>query len=464
MDYMQEISINNLNIYNLDDSNYMLQFGFTTKTTTTALIDLSKKSSNEIKIISSEQTYNGFKSYTPLYTNKNTGAIKFYSYAGGKELSRLINGSNQLSNIAYPNFNGSLFSSIVFPEINDNDTVYLLIDKYNELKSISCPLVKQSLINEDLIIMLDSIENQIKNKQNIKVTILFDKKTCDELIKHESYINSIINHYKFNVFNSDNICQYTCDLVFGKIFGGQTNEYNGIINLKGFTIIDAFLSNYGYPTSHTLINRTVGLSISGNGQAEMTMIVKLNDLTDRLIINEVISDTELINIELKGKQHKNTNEMLQFIKLIDQTANLKKIIKKNDKNEMKKFMKDTMEETYNWEFNFLSSYDPNNLYENIKDIMNDKIMSLYSNLIDQFGLIRSIFTENKKQKYGKRNQDYEPVQSVMPMKKPEKIPFGFPLFGKPVEKDNFGFGGCELDDYERLTSFVPMDLSRSIKN
>jgi hypothetical protein len=210
---MNQINVTNPVVYRLDFKNYMLSFDVTTETNSTTLIDLSKSSLNETKIISSSNIYYKFKDVLLSRTNKNIGAIKFYSYAGGKEITRLINGSNQMSKLEYPPFNGTLFSSIILPEMNNNDSVYILIDSYNEITSILCPLMKKELINRDLNIMLNNIKTNVADK-NVNVTILFETKLYDDFIKYEPELKELINSFNIKLEDSKgNLVFYTSDLV-----------------------------------------------------------------------------------------------------------------------------------------------------------------------------------------------------------------------------------------------------------
>ena len=397
---MNQINVSNPVIYRLAPTNFMLSFDISTETRTTALIDLSKNSKNETKIISSNGVYSKFKeNHLSSRKNKNTGDIKFYSYAGGKEITRLTTGSNRMSNLAYPPYNGTLFSSIELPEMNKKDNVYLLIDNYIEINTISCPNMKKELINKDLEILLNKIKNGIEGK-NVNFIILFDSKLHEELIKYEPELNTIICSYDIHPMKSEgHIVPYVCDLVFGRILGGQTHQFTGVINPEGYTIIDAFTTsiiNY-----HKLTNRTSGLSILGNGTATIYMLLRSNNaLTNKIKLMEVPTGTELLNISTNTnvKEHKNTSDILKLIKLIDYTLLLKNILSKNDRTEMKQFMKDNLEENFNWEFNFLENYNPDKLEEDIKLQIDNKMILYYQNMLHFLKTIRNIYS-------GKRSLD-----------------------------------------------------------
>ena len=401
---LNKIIINNPIIYRLDFQNYMLSFDVSTETTSMLSIDLSKTSDDEIKIVSSYTIYSKFKDSMKNVTNKNTKAVKFYSYAGGKEITRLVNGSTRMSHLDYTPFNGSLFSSIILPELNDNDKLYLLFDSYSELNTIDCPLMKKELINKDFNMMLKNIKTHCEDKK-INIIMLFDNKLYDELIKYEptfnlliqsSHIydpatNKFVTNYNINQHTcKTNLCNYACDLIFGKVVGGQTHEFTGIINPVDCTIIDVFTNN----KNHVFTNRTSGLSISGNGTSSINMIIKSNnELLNDIKIIEVTSGVELINLSINSnvKVHKNTNILLKLIKIREYNSILNNLLSRTNKEEIKQYMKTNIEETFNWEFNFYESINFSELEEDIKNQVTNNIILLYDTTLNHLLTMKSLF-------------------------------------------------------------------------
>jgi len=396
---MNQINVTNPIIYRLDSSNYMVNFDVTTGTHTSALIDMSNILENDIKIISSNAIYSKFKQIVSNRTNKNIGSIKFYSYCGGKEITRMVTNSNKMSNIPYPPYTGTLFSSIILPELNDNDTVYLILDEYKDIETITCPLIKMKLISRDLSILFENIRLSILGK-NIKFTVIYENTLYEELNKSYSNITSLMKDYDINFnanFKTHNVvCNYVCDLVFGRVFGGKTQEFTGVINPESFTIIDVFCSNAN--SVHTFTNRTSGLSISGNGTSTIFILMKCTtEIESDLKITEIVTGKELLNINLSSniKVHKNSGILLKLINLYNYDLRLENILK-DDETKIKEFIKENLEEIFDIEFNFLDNYNEKDLEEDIRSSLNSSIMIIYNRIITNLENVRKIFTNKRK--------------------------------------------------------------------
>jgi hypothetical protein len=137
------------------------------------------------------------------------------------------------------------------------------------------------------------------------------------------------------------------------------------------------------------------LSILGNGTSNIYIILSCDsDIINEINITEVTNGTKLININLTEnvKVHKNTIEILRLIKLFDYNSKLNTIIKNNNRNEIKEFMKCNLEENFNLEFNFLDSYNSDELEEDIKLNIDNRITSLYVNLLNYLTKIRSYYS------------------------------------------------------------------------
>lgn len=410
---MNHINITNPIVYKLNLKHYMLSCNVTTKTMSSPMIDLSVSLPNDTIIISSNNTYNKFYHHISNYVNKNTGQVKFYSYAGGKEITKLVNGINKMSNLPYPPFNNTLFSSIILPEINNNDSVYILIDSYNEINSITCPLLMKKLINRDLNIMLNNIKTNVENK-NVNVIIMFDTLLYDELINYEPDIDNIIQNFNFTLKKNKNLVSYTFDLVFGKVISSEDLAFNGIIDFENFTIYYAFTTNQSI--CHLLTIRTSGLSIIGNGTSNIYVILSSNNcLPNEIKITDVTSENKLLNVTFNEniQEHKNTDIILKLIELCNYNLTLSKIINTDNKDAMKHIMHEKLHENFQWEFNFLNTYDLNNLEEDIKTIIDAKIRWLHNILLNYFAIIRSKFHINKLNGYNYYNLIYR-TDNVLP--------------------------------------------------
>ena len=391
---MNEINIINPTIYRLYFNNFMASFDIETKTKSSSLIDMSNKSENNISIISSETIYSTFKKCVIDRTNNNVCAIRFYSLCGGKEITRMLTNSTNMSMLPYPPYSGTLFSSIILPEFNYNEIVYLILDECKEIKTVTCPLIKTNLIKRDLTLLFENIKLSTEGK-NIKFTIIYEKSLYEELSKSYTEINSLMDEYNisFNYdFRTPNIiCNYVCDLVFGKIFGGKTHEFTGIINPESFIIIDMFCSNTNHV--HTFTNRTSGLSISGKGISRINILMKSNseDIAD-LLITEIVTGKELLKVNLleNVKVHQNTKILLDLIGFHNYNLQLNNILIE-DSTKIKEFLKKNIYLNFDLEFNFFDNYDERELQEDIRIPVHTSIMILYNRIILTLDNIRKMF-------------------------------------------------------------------------
>lgn len=396
-DSKNQIHINNPIYYKLNNDYVMLRLDITTSTTQQNAIDLTKKATNETFIISSNNIYNEFKNTVITRSNKNIGSVKFFSFAGGQEVSRLITDVTQMSKLSYPIFSGTLLSSIIMPLNMDNNTVYLIIDKkwYNAVSTIVDPELKSMLIKRDLELLLNEIGKNIEGK-NVNFIISFEKELYDELIKYKSDINTYINSFGIKVMITDRkiLVLYICDLVFGINVGGQDHQYTGIINPENFKIIDTFIIN---KQNHSIVKRNSGLSISGNGTSTMYMLLLGNNIMlNKIKIIDVTMNNELLNIDTTiYEEHPNTELLLLFINLIEYHTEIKKLLKHNIKKDIALFMEKNVKKNHYWEITFCDFYKLQVIEEDIKPYIDCHINVYYIKLINQLSSIRKMFYYNK---------------------------------------------------------------------
>ena len=395
-DAKNQIRIDNPIYYKLNNNYIMLRLDITTSTTQQNAIDLTKKATNETFIISSINIYNEFKNHVITRSNKNIGSVKFFSFAGGQEVSRLTTNLIQMSKLSYPIFSGTLLSSIMMPLNMDNNTVYLIIDKkwYNVINTIVDPEMKNTLIKKDLELLLNKIKIAIENK-NVNFIISFEKELYDELIKYKLDINEYINSYGIKVMITEkkNLVLYVCDLVFGIIVGGQNHQYTGIINPVNFKIIDTFIIN---KQNHNIVKRNSGLSISGNDTSTIYILLCNNIMLNKIKLIDVTMGTELLNIDTNiYEQHANGELLLLFINLIEYCAEIKKLLKCNNKKEIALFMEKHMKKNHYWEITFWDFYKLQVIEEDIKPYIDCYINVYYVKLINQLSSIRAMFYYNK---------------------------------------------------------------------
>ena len=383
--------------YKLNNEYTMLCVNITTSTTPQNAIDLTKKATNETFLISSNNIYNEFKNTVITRSNKNIGPVKFFSFAGGQEVTRLITDVTQMSKLPYPVFSGTLLSSITLPLNMDNNTVYLTIDKrwYNVINTIVDSEMKTTLIEKDLELLLNEIKINIEGK-NVNFIISFEKELYDELVQYKPDIYTYINSFGIKIIITDkrNLVLYMCDLVFGIIVGGQNHQYTGIINPVNFKIIDAFITG---KKNHTIIKRTSGLAISGNGTSTIYMLLCNNIILNEIRLIDVTMNTELLNINTSTceVQHTNNELLLVFIKLIEYCIEIKRLLERNIKKDFAFFMEKNIKKNHYWEIVFWDFYKSQVIEEDVKSYIDCYINVYYVKLINQLSSIRMMFSHNK---------------------------------------------------------------------
>ena len=203
-------------------------------------------------------------------------------------------------------------------------------------------------------------------------------------------------------------------MVFGKVISSEDLAFNGIIDFENFTIYYAFTTNQSI--CHLLTIRTSGLSIIGNGTSNIYVILSSNNcLPNEIKITDVTSENKLLNVTFNEniQEHKNTDIILKLIELCNYNLTLSKIINTDNKDAMKHIMHEKLHENFQWEFNFLNTYDLNNLEEDIKTIIDAKIRWLHNILLNYFAIIRSKFHINKLNGYNYYNLIYR-TDNVLP--------------------------------------------------
>jgi hypothetical protein len=349
---LHSCTFKNSKIYTINHSHILLHTNIETTQNHNSLIDLTTKRTNKCKIILSSMQYNKFKNLQ--FVNNNLNDVNFYSYLGGKEITTLINNNNIFSSINYPNYTGTLFNSIEFPIIENDDEIFLLLDEYIELNNIYTLNLKINLIKTDIGTMLTNIKQYIGSKKII-LNIIINSTIYDEIDKIVPYDSQNIDfinndkslffsstfidspYIKLNIIkvNKSIMAEYTCNMVFGKIIGNCLQDFSGNIYFPNYSIIDVYTDG-----QHTIFKRSSGLQISKNGKSELVVILKNNlPNTNNLTICESLTDTELENIIITDiKEYKSKNIFNKLILYID---NYEKLLFDNlnkNINEIKNYM------------------------------------------------------------------------------------------------------------------------------
>ena len=141
---MSKISLQNeIKKYNINDKLVCLEMNILTNVEPEECFDFTKNYNKNIHIVIPIKTYTEINQIIEKRVNKNSGIIYFYSYAGGKPVSQLMNGQRKLSKIVYPPYSSTLLSSIKIPQVNNGDILYILLESYPEFLSISQDSLKR---------------------------------------------------------------------------------------------------------------------------------------------------------------------------------------------------------------------------------------------------------------------------------------------------------------------------------
>ena len=178
---------------------------------------------------------------------------------------------------------------------------------------------------------------------------------------------------------------YLCDKVFGKIYNNTNQQYNGIINIEGYEIVDALSDG-----THIITLRGSGLSVIGNGTSNIFFIIKsiTDSINDKIQIKELNSNIVLFKNTLSYLLLETPN-YLKLYELKQYNLELCKIITKT-KDEMKKFMQDNAIRNNDYEFIDITEYTyVDNTWYNLR--INNNIKDIICKIQANLHLIRKLF-------------------------------------------------------------------------
>ena len=356
-------------IYNINDKLVGLEMSIQTNIELEECFDFTKNYDKNIHIVIPLKNYTQLGDIIEKRVNKNTGIINFYSYAGGKPVSQLINGQRNLSKITYPPYSSTLLSSIKIPKVINGEILYILIDSYSEFLSISQSSLKTELIKNDTNLLIQRLINSIEGANDIEIKFIIDHDVFESInLVYPEFQNTISNIKNFKVhftILNDKMNNYLCDDVFGKVIGGQQQLFNGTLVFKDYTILDVY--------NDSKINISIrgsGLYLLGNGISKIFVILEKE--SDEQIINItestssiVLFEENLINIK---EIHPYIDVITEIITILNHSNKIKSCVTYKDKKKMKEFMLENSK--YNTEVE---------LYE-FEDIISDEKEWYYDNL------------------------------------------------------------------------------------
>jgi hypothetical protein len=341
MSVLGNIKINEqVNKYYINDKYCCLEMNIETNVDPEECFDFCKVHTDNIHVIIPQKQYSTLNNVLDKRTNKNASIVSFYSYAGGKPITQLLNGHKSLSKIPYPINYGTTFSSIKFPKLKENEILYIIIDSYPEILSITDLTLKEKLIRSDVQQFISKLKAQYTN---ITLNLIINETTIEIINKvFPDFLTVIISGLNLdfdvhiNRVPGEEINNYLCDVIFGKIIGGQQQQFNGTLIFKDHTIVNFY--NIG---NISCLLRGSGLSLSGNGTSNIFVLLEKESEDAVLNISEYSTETNLYtddNTEIPT--HPNYLTFLKFVDICNYYEQVKQISKDKNLEHIKEFMQD----------------------------------------------------------------------------------------------------------------------------
>ncbi len=350
---MASIKVLSQSIERINQDKYFIKLDVETNVKPNASFDLTVKNETPVSMIVSPSVYQGLKPDIGTRTNSNVHEIKIYGFHGGKELGRILPGSNKMGNVTYPDIKYSLLSQIVFPNPEPNTKYILAIDSLPALGTIESKFLATRLLAQDLDLFeknLDKFRQAIQPiGSNIQVIVYKDNISFTENLKNHE---SIINLSTF--IEANKIVRYLGDIVFGRVFGGTQGNFSTVLALTGSdsgnnisspSIIATFsqhIPDSDFACNHVITLRGSGITISGNTTSSVGVIV---DIGSSLVNNIKITDTstgETICVFDNIKTNTTNPEHLKlgkFVEILKYIKEAEKINFSDEKNVIKSHMK-----------------------------------------------------------------------------------------------------------------------------
>ena len=357
-------------MYNINDKLVGLEMSIQTNVDPEECFDFTRNYDKNIHIVIPARTYTQVGYIIEKRVNKNNGVISFYSYAGGKPVSQLMNGQRNLSKIIYPPYSSTLLSSIKLPKVLNGEILYILIDSYPEFSSINQSSLKKDLIKNDLNLLIQRLVDSVYG-DDIEIKFIIDKSTFESInLVYPEFEDIICNIENFKVslskVSNDEMNNYLCDDLFGKVIGGHQQLFNGTLVFKDYTIIDVYNDN-----KINISLRGSGLYLMGNGISKIFVILEKESIDSSINIIESTSDTVLFEGNLNDIDviHPYTDLITNIINISNYNKEIERCLNSKDKKEMKEFM--IKNSTYNtelelYEFEYIQAEEKEWYYNNLK--------------------------------------------------------------------------------------------------
>ena len=397
---MSSIEASNYSAYRINSDTIMVEFDCKTNVKPNIKFDFSVNHSKPINIITSSSIYQQLHNEVLDRTNINSEEIKVYGYTGNKELSSISPGKNRLGTVSYPDYMISLLSEIeISSNIQHGSKVILVIDSYPSITFIEHSVLKNKLIEKDFENFCTIITEFI-HKTKCDFTLLIDSNIAKYIIDAYKQIP-----FSFVVSNANKITRCLCDIVFGRIISGVQNDFNGIITTSNYTIIDAFIKNKSKqelsedysklnltdltPDIHTINLRGSGLSISGNYQSHICLLLQKKSETDMIEFNEINTNKKLFELDISNlEMHPSATVLSKYLDIVNYYYKLKDI----NVDKYKEHMINEMLFINSIEYGSVETYM---VESDFKDEIISKLTSLVQILKKEWNRIRNSFVFNK---------------------------------------------------------------------
>jgi hypothetical protein len=396
---MSSIEASNYSAYRINSDTIMVEFDCKTNVKPNIKFDFSVNHSKPINIITSSSIYQQLHNEVLDRTNINSEEIKVYGYTGNKELSSISPGKNRLGTVSYPDYMISLLSEIeISSNIQHGSKVILVIDSYPSITFIEHSVLKNKLIEKDFENFCTIIQEFI-HKTKCDFTLLIDSNIAKFIIDAYKQIP-----FSFVVSNANKITRCLCDIVFGRIISGVQNDFNGIITTTSYSIIDAFIKNKSKQESedysklnlsdltsdiHTINLRGSGLSISGNYQSHICLLLQKKSETDMIEFNEINTNKKLFELDISNlEMHPSATVLSKYLDIVNYYYKLKDI----NVDKYKEHMINEMLFINSIEYGSVETYM---VESDFKDEIISKLTSLVQILKKEWNKIRNSFVFNK---------------------------------------------------------------------
>ena len=397
---MSSIEASNYSASRINQDTIMVEFDCKTNVKPNIKFDFSVNHSKPINIITSSSIYQQLHNEVLDRTNINSEEIKVYGYTGNKELSSISPGKNRLGTVSYPDYMISLLSEIeISSNIQHGSKVILVIDSYPSITFIEHSVLKNKLIEKDFENFCTIIQEFI-HKTKCDFTLLIDSNIAKFIIDAYKQIP-----FSFVVSNANKITRCLCDIVFGRIISGVQNDFNGIITTTSYSIIDAFIKNKSKQelsedysklnltdlTSdiHTINLRGSGLSISGNYQSHICLLLQKKSETDMIEFNEINTNKKLFELDISNlEMHPSATVLSKYLDIVNYYYKLKDI----NVDKYKEHMINEMLFINSIEYGSVETYM---VESDFKDEIISKLTSLVQILKKEWNRIRNSFVFNK---------------------------------------------------------------------